>query len=207
MELMMRNEKHVLMVTMEPPASHEDEFNDWYDTEHFPQRCALPGFLSGSRWVCLEGWPRWFAYYDVESAAAFVSAAYRAVSGPNSTPWSRRLLARTIGRQRVVARAAPGTSELPLDPVPVVRLLLVRYLAATPARGEQLAAAVAASLRPHRHLIDTRVYLEEQDGAVAVWGVALFRAVVAGPELARLAATVDGVGATVFNLYCPYRRA
>jgi hypothetical protein len=192
---------------MEPPAGHEDEFNDWYDTEHFPQRCALPGFLSGSRWVCLDGWPRWFAYYDLESADALASAAYHAVSGPNSTPWSRRILARTIGRQRIVARAAAHTSTLPLDPAPVARLLLARYPAATLARGEELAAAVAARLQPHQHLIETRAYLEEQDGAVGVWVVALLRAVVAGPELAGLAATVDGVGATVFSLYHPYRRA
>ncbi len=49
----MPDPKGLLLVTMEPPASLEDEFNDWYDTEHAPQRRALPGFESASRWACL----------------------------------------------------------------------------------------------------------------------------------------------------------
>ena len=77
--------KGLLLVTMEPPASLEDEFNDWYDTEHFPQRRGLPGFESASRWVCIEGWPRWAALYDLESVGVLDSPAYHAVSGPNST--------------------------------------------------------------------------------------------------------------------------
>jgi len=57
----------ILMVSMEPPAAMEDEFNDWYDTEHFPQRSALPGVQACSRWVCLDGWPRWMALYGVSA--------------------------------------------------------------------------------------------------------------------------------------------
>eukprot|EP01034_Spumella_vulgaris_P005546 gene5546-7080_t len=95
--------KGLLLVTMEPPAGLEEEFNDWYDTEHFPQRRALPGFESASRWVCLQGWPRWLAVYDLASPAALATPAYAAVSAGNSTPWSKRILPRTIGRQRIVA--------------------------------------------------------------------------------------------------------
>lgn len=203
----MSEQKHVLMVTMEPPASHEEEFNDWYDTEHFPQRCGLPGFSSGSRWVCLDGWPRWLAYYDLESADAMTSEAYRAVSGANSTPWSRRLLPRTVGRARIVARAAAGTSARPLDKAPVVRLLLAAHPAATPEQATGLGQAVVDSLRGHPHLIETRVYLEQAGANVTVWTVSLFNAPVYAPDLARSAAYVAGVGATVFNLYGPYRRS
>ena len=73
------------------------------DTEHFPQRAGLPGFQSASRWVCIEGWPRYVAIYDLEGTAALDTDAYRAVWGPNSTSWSKRVLPRTIGRKRVVA--------------------------------------------------------------------------------------------------------
>ena len=202
----MTHPKSVLMVTMEPPASHEDEFNDWYDTEHYPQRLALPGFQSGSRWVCLDGWPRWLAYYDLESNGALSTPEYTAVSGPNSTPWSRRMLPRTVGRARIIADAAAGTSPTPLDPAPVTRLLLHGYPVAGGADAGALAAAVGASLRTQAHLIETRVYIEEQDGAAVVWGVSLFAAPVQASDLARAAAHVGGVGAIVFNLYGPYRR-
>ena len=65
--------KGLLLVTMEPPASLEDEFNDWYDTEHFPQRRGLPGFESASRWVCIEGWPRWAALYDSSRSVCLIA--------------------------------------------------------------------------------------------------------------------------------------
>jgi len=202
----MTHPKSVLMVTMEPPTSHEDEFNDWYDTEHFPQRCALPGFQSGSRWVCLDGWPRWLAYYDLASAAALSTPEYKAVSGANSTPWSRRILPRTVGRARIIADAAAATSAAPLDPAPVTRLLLHGYPVASGTDAVALAAAVGASLGTQAHLIETRVYIEQHDGASVVWGVSLFAAPVLAGDLARTAAHVGGVGATVFNLYGPYRR-
>jgi len=28
-----------------------DEFNDWYDTEHVPERERVPGFMRIERWV------------------------------------------------------------------------------------------------------------------------------------------------------------
>jgi hypothetical protein len=90
----------ILLVIMEPPAGLEEEFNDWYDTEHFPQRCALPGFQSGARWVCVEGWPKWAALYDLATPEALTTPEYKAVSVENSTPWSRRILPRTNGRER-----------------------------------------------------------------------------------------------------------
>ena len=50
--------KGFLMVSMEPTPAYDEEFNDWYDMEHIPERTAIPGFESGRRYVCLNGWPR-----------------------------------------------------------------------------------------------------------------------------------------------------
>ena len=36
----------LLLATMEPPAGLEEEFQDWYDSEHFPERQGCPGFLT-----------------------------------------------------------------------------------------------------------------------------------------------------------------
>jgi hypothetical protein len=109
--------KGLLLVTMEPPAGLEEEFNDWYDHEHLPQRMRMPGFETGARFVCLEGWPRWLALYDLTSLAALSTPEYLSVSLTNATPWSRRIAARTVGRSRVEAeQIAPGGAILsPLD--------------------------------------------------------------------------------------------
>ena len=119
--------KGLLLVTMEPPAPLEEEFNDWYDTEHFPQRRGLPGFESASRWVCVHGWPRYVALYDLASIDALNTPEYAAVSGPNSTPWSRRVLPRTTGRARVIAeQIAPGDA-VTLDPASTAQLVIARH--------------------------------------------------------------------------------
>ena len=114
----------ILLVIMEPPASLEEEFNDWYDTEHFPQRRALPGFLAGARWVCLEGWPRWAALYDLASLDALSTLEYKAVSAGNSTPWSRRILPRTSGRERLPLVCAHQKHNESFDPARMSALSL-----------------------------------------------------------------------------------
>ena len=51
----MAEQKGFLLVTMEPPAELEEEFNDWYDMEHIPGRGGIPGFESARRFVCISG--------------------------------------------------------------------------------------------------------------------------------------------------------
>lgn len=187
--------KALLLVMMEPPSSMEAEFNDWYDTEHLPQRCALPGFESGSRWVCLSGWPRWLAIYDMASLEAVRTPDYAAVSGANSTPWSRRVLPATLGRRRVVAEQVhPGAALAP--PQDTVARLALAYFPrpdADPA-GPLLRAAQGASLRLFR----------DTDGGL--WSLASFPHPVSIDEAAPLMGVSTNGGAKMFNLYAPYVR-
>jgi hypothetical protein len=99
----------LLMALMEPDSGREEEFNDWYDTEHIPQMSAVPGFLAASRWVCVEGWPRYLAIYDTETVEVLSSDAYRRATGGNFTPWSRRILGGVRGwRRTALAGLDPG---------------------------------------------------------------------------------------------------
>ena len=45
----MAKQKGFLMAMMEPPPTIEEEFNDWYDTEHIPDRASIPGFETARR--------------------------------------------------------------------------------------------------------------------------------------------------------------
>jgi hypothetical protein len=105
----------LLMALMEPDQSREEEFNDWYDFEHIPQMSAVPGFIGASRWVCVEGWPRYLATYDLESIEVLGSDAYRAATGGNFTPWARRILGSVRGWRRValagLAAGVPTTRD------------------------------------------------------------------------------------------------
>lgn len=74
----------LLFSQMQPPAGWEDDFHDWYETEHIPQRMAIPGFHSAIRYELVghEGGPaaaRWLACYFLDDMAALETPAYVAL--------------------------------------------------------------------------------------------------------------------------------
>ena len=87
--------KGVLIAAMDFSNVAEDEFNDWYDTEHVPERQRVPGFLVCQRWISAENPRQSVATYDLESHAVLRSPAYQAIGGENLSPWSKRVTART----------------------------------------------------------------------------------------------------------------
>jgi hypothetical protein len=194
------SQRAILMVSMEPPATLEEEFNDWYDTEHFPQRRALAGFELAARWICIDGWPRWLALYELESTDALESAAYREVSGARSTPWSRRILPRTVGRTRVVARQL-GEPQVPVQTA--VRLL-VAGIPIKHADAHSIASAIQESLAPRADVKQVRAFVE---GECTLWLLVAFDAPVRAADLARQIGRPHGLGIETFNLYAPYVRS
>jgi hypothetical protein len=208
------------MVSMEPPAAMEDEFNDWYDTEHFPQRSALPGVSASSRWVCLEGWPRWMAMYELDDITVLQSDAYYAMSGPHATPWSKRILPRTIGRTRVVAQqcssALRGTSavktahiaRLLVMSVPLPDAAAQAHAAGDSSRqtAERIGAAVYDKLSPRAELLQLRTFLDTNPDKPMAWLIAAFDMPVHLQSLLDDIGRPAGYGAHACNLYAPYMR-
>jgi hypothetical protein len=72
----------------------EEEFNEWYDTEHVPERLRLKGFINGERWLGADDPKVSFATYDLESLDVLQTAPYLAMSGANLSPWSKRVTAK-----------------------------------------------------------------------------------------------------------------
>ena len=123
--------KGFLLVMMQPPPALEEEFNDWCDTEHVPERLAVPGFLSARRFVCLDGAPRYLALYDLERPEVLETEDYLRVAFDRSSPWTKRVVSRVrvwraSGRQIHPGGALTGEAA---------RLLLLR-LRALPATAE-----------------------------------------------------------------------
>lgn len=97
----------------EPPAAMEEEFNAWYDTEHLPERLAIPGFRSARRWVaaCAPGEGKYLATYELDSASVLQSPAYLERFA-NATPWTRRCLGRCVVFKRwACEQLQPGDAE------------------------------------------------------------------------------------------------
>ena len=80
-----------LFVALDFSACQEDEFHDWYDTEHLPERQRIPGFGVCERWISIANPKIGVATYDLESADILEGAAYKAIAGDNLSVWSKRL--------------------------------------------------------------------------------------------------------------------
>jgi hypothetical protein len=75
------------------------EHDDWHTHEHLPERLAIPGFLRGTRWIALEGSPRYFVLYEVEALATLTSAAYlERLNQPS--PWTTKMMPHYRGMTR-----------------------------------------------------------------------------------------------------------
>ena len=108
--------KGILIAAMDFSNVAEDEFNDWYDTEHVPERQRVPGFLVCQRWIGVDDPTLSLATYDLESHAVLRSPGYLAIGGPNLSPWSKRVTARTAPLMRFEGdQILPGDELPPLD--------------------------------------------------------------------------------------------
>jgi hypothetical protein len=70
-----------------------DEFNEWYDNEHVPERKATPGFINAERWLGADDPKISVATYDLETLDVLQSPGYRKIGGANLSPWSKRVTA------------------------------------------------------------------------------------------------------------------
>src|SRR2546427_729806 len=108
--------KGTLIAAMNIGQAAEDEFQDWYDTEHLPERERVPGFLVCDRWIGVTDRKISVATYDLDNVKVLASPAYLAIGGANLSPWSKR------------ARQSAWTSRLQPRFRDRLRLVLRRYV-------------------------------------------------------------------------------
>jgi hypothetical protein len=92
----------------------QDEFNDWYDTEHVPERLRIKGFLNAERWLGADDPKISIATYDLESLDVLKSPAYTSIAGANLSPWSKRVTGMCQRLCRLEAeQTVPGNQAAP----------------------------------------------------------------------------------------------
>ncbi|OFT75963.1 hypothetical protein EGT33_01295 [Burkholderia multivorans] len=158
------------------------------------------------------------ALYDLASLDVLESDAYRSMSGKQSTPWTRRILSRTVGRRRVVASALGETTAIQHAGWQTSRLVVMGMPVASDADGLKVADGLQRQLAASNEVLQLRGFFEAcvqpteggpHRGGVPA-GIAWFIAALAVPaEQALLDAAREGAAGyplTVFNVYMPYRR-
>ena len=106
--------KGLLFASFDFSTAHADEFHDWYDLEHIPERLRVPGFINAERWISDENPQVAVATYDLDTLGVLQSAPYRAIGYDNASVWTKRVTAmahrilRFTGEQMV-----PGDAVAP----------------------------------------------------------------------------------------------
>jgi hypothetical protein len=103
----------ILIAAMNIGNAAEDEFHDWYDTEHLPERARVPGFLRCQRWIGADDRKISVATYDLDGVGVLQGPEYRAIGGENLSPWSKRVTGRVERLMRF-----EGDQTLPGDALP-----------------------------------------------------------------------------------------
>jgi hypothetical protein len=85
--------KGLLFMAFDFSTAHADEFHDWYDLEHIPERLGVPGFLNAERWIDEANPQVHVATYDLDTVGVLATPAYHAVSGHNQSVWTKRVTA------------------------------------------------------------------------------------------------------------------
>ena len=84
------------------PEAKED-FYEWHNREHMPERVGIPGFRRGRRYIALRGAPEYFNLYEADSPQVLSGQDYlQRLNAP--TPWTRQVVASFRGVARSICR-------------------------------------------------------------------------------------------------------
>jgi len=68
-----------------------DDFHQWHNREHMPERVGIPGFRRGRRYVAVAGTPEYFNLYEADSAEVLGGQDYLSrLNAP--TEWTRQVV-------------------------------------------------------------------------------------------------------------------
>ena len=79
----------VIAIWHDISADGLQDFYEWHNREHIPERVGIDGFQRGRRYDALAGAPEFFTLYNVRDLGVLAGAAYHArLNDP--TPWTLR---------------------------------------------------------------------------------------------------------------------
>jgi hypothetical protein len=202
----MSGTRGLLLAMMEPPAAMEEEFQDWYDTEHFPERAECEGFLTASRFVCIDGWPRYLALYDLADTEVLRGPGYAKIAGERYSPWTHRIVSRVWGQYRAdAAQVYPGTALLG-DSGAAARIALWRFRHAPPTAEAPIIDGLRTLYGERPETAQLRLFRADQPDGTDYIAIVELRATQAWPTAAGTAFGDAARNVDLCNVYVPYTR-
>jgi hypothetical protein len=188
-----------LLVLMQPPANIEEEFNAWYDSEHVPERSAVPGVLTAIRFSSITAAaPKYLAMYDLESESVLESDAYKRVAGENSSAWTRRVTGKTKVYRSVGKQIYPGNAIT----LRSARATILRFRGLDASASESIVAGLRTSFERRASTLQLRVFAYHVGGKVDFIGF-VSSAVPDSQEVDPKAFGEHAKALDLFNTYAP----
>jgi hypothetical protein len=82
-----------------------DDFHEWHNREHMPERVGIPGFRRGRRFVVIGDGPEYFNLYEADSAETLAGQDYLTRLN-HPTPWTQRVVPSFRNVARSICRVA-----------------------------------------------------------------------------------------------------
>jgi hypothetical protein len=100
-----------VLIWNEVTAEGQQAFYRWHNSEHMPERMAIPGFIRGRRYASDSASPQWFTLYEAASLDVLVSPAYLERLN-NPTPATQETLQffKNTARSVCLLQRAAGTA-------------------------------------------------------------------------------------------------
>lgn len=77
-----KNERFIMLVTVDIPPDQEPAWNDWYNNQHVPDILQCPGFKRVGRYKSVQGnGARYVTIYELEHPDVRDSEAFAKVKG------------------------------------------------------------------------------------------------------------------------------
>ena len=198
--------KGLLLAMMEPPPAMEEEFQDWYDTEHFPERAGTEGFLTAHRFVCVSGWPRYLALYDLAEVGVLHGLAYAKIAGTRYTAWTHRIIARVWGQYRAEGVQRYPGNALYGEKGACSRIALWRFRQAPSSAEARIVEGFRGEYEKRAETVQVRVFSSQQAATTDYLGIVELRAPIPSGEINVAAFGIGARHIDLVNLYVPYQR-
>jgi len=83
----------------------KDDFYEWHNREHMPERVGIPGFRRGRRYLALSGTPEFFNLYEADNQEVLGGRDYlNRLNAP--TEWTKRVVPSFRNVARSICRVA-----------------------------------------------------------------------------------------------------
>ena len=83
----------------------KNDFYQWHNREHMPERVGIPGFRRGRRYIAISGTPEFFNLYEADAPEVLGGRDY--LDRLNSpTPWTKRVVPSFRNVARSICRVA-----------------------------------------------------------------------------------------------------